>query len=272
MSRSVMSNTAEPVSQLLSANTVSGNAAALIRTRLPRWKPGLPAPRHGEIFARSDEASGAGLALALARDAMKVAAKDIAPAQEDRRQILWVQDKSAVRLTGRPYVHGLPKDLQHRLIHVEAKSPEDALFALEEGLRCRDLAFVLGEIAGNPRGLNFTASRRLSLAAERHGVPLWLVRLDAEPDLSSARMRWKVVSAPSAPARWNAEAPGYAVWNAELFRARTHTPGEWSLSDDGSGLIAARPHKPSISDGAAAATPDHVDLARAAGGRSLAAL
>ena len=272
MSRSVMSNTAEPVSQLLSANTVSGSAAALIRTRLPRWKPGLSAPRHGEVFARSDESAGVGLALALARDAMKVAARDITPAQEDRRQILWVQDKSAVRLTGRPYVHGLPKDLQHRLIHVEAKSPEDALFALEEGLRCRDLAFVLGEIAGNPRGLNFTASRRLSLAAERHGVPLWLVRLDAEPDLSSARMRWKVVSAPSAPTRWNAEAPGHPVWNAELFRARTHPPGEWSLSDDGSGLIAARPQKPSISDGAVAATPDHVDLVRAAGGRSLAAL
>ena len=266
-----MSSTAEPLSELLPVNAASGSAAALIRTRLPRWKPGLSAPRHGEIFARSDEAAGAGLALALARDAMKVAAKDIAPAQEDRRQILWVQDKSAVRLTGRPYVHGLPKDLQHRLIHVEAKSPEDALFALEEGLRCRDLAFVLGEIAGNPRGLNFTASRRLSLAAERHGVPLWLVRLDAEPDLSSARMRWKVVSAPSAPPRWNAEAPGYPVWNTELFRARAHPPGEWSLSDDGSSLIAARPQEPSIG-GAAAATPtDHVDLVRAASGRSLAA-
>lgn len=268
-----MSQSANSVSEILAANAGVDSASALIRTRLPRWKPGLVAPQHSEVFARGDEAAGAGLALSLARDAMKVAAQDITPAQEDRRQVLWVQDAKAVRLTGRPYVHGLPAELQHRLIHVEAKSPEDALFALEEGLRCRDLAFVLGEIAGNPRGLNFTASRRLSLAAEKHGVPLWLVRLDADTDLSSARMRWKVVSAPSAPPRWNRVAPGHATWQAELFRARAHPPGEWSLSDDGSGLIAARPQKPSTRDTAAVATAaDHVDLAGAAGGRSLAAL
>ena len=273
MSRSIMSQASNPPSEILAANVATDSAAALIRTRLPRWKPGLVAPQHSEIFARGDEGSGAGLALSLARDAMKLAAGYTASAQEDRRQVLWVQDKSAVRLTGRPYLHGLPEGLRHRLIHVEAKSPEDALFALEEGLRCRDLAFVLGEVAGNPRGFNFTASRRLSLAAEKHGVPLWLVRLDAETDLSSARMRWKVVSSPSARPRWNRSAPGRATWQAELFRARAHPPGEWSLSDDGSGLIAARPYKPSTGDTATVATAtDHVDLARTAGGRSLAAL
>ena len=46
-------------------------------------------------------------------------------------------------------------------------------------MRCRDLAFVIGELAGNPKALDFTSSRRLSLAAEKHGVPLVLVRLDA---------------------------------------------------------------------------------------------
>lgn len=267
-----MSQTAKPKPKMLAANASLESAAALIRTGLPRWKPGLAAPQHCEVFTHGDEASGAGFALSLARDAMKVAAKDATPAQEDRRQILWVQDSKAVRLSGRPYTHGLPPELRHRLIHVEAKSPEDALFALEEGLRCRDLAFVLGEIAGNPRGLNFTASRRLSLAAEKHGVPLWLVRLDAQADLSSARMRWKVVSAPSAPPRWNRAAPGRSTWQAELFRARTHPPGEWSLSDDGNGLIVGRSLQPSNRDHATVATaPDHVDLARAVGGRSLAA-
>ena len=267
-----MSQPANSVSDIIAANADADSAAALVRTRLPHWKPGLAGARHNEVFARGGEASGAGLALSLARDAMRTAAKDIAPAHDDRRQVLWVQDKSAVKLSGRPYLHGLPEELRHRLIHVEAKSPEDALFALEEGLRCRDLAFVLGEIAGNPRGLNFTASRRLSLAAEKHGVPLWLVRLDATEDLSSARMRWKVVSSPSAPPRWNRTAPGHPAWQAELFRARAHPPGEWSLSDDGSGLIAARPQKLSISDTPIATEADHVDLARAAGGRSLAAL
>ena len=94
------------------------------------------------------------------------------------RAWLWVQDEAARRLAGRPYRPGCrpaapPPDPCRR------GEPEDALFALEEGLRCRDLAFVIGEIAGNPRALDLTASRRLSLAAEKHGVPLWLVRLDA---------------------------------------------------------------------------------------------
>ena len=133
----------------------------------------------------------------------------------------------------------LPPALRHRLIHVAAKSLEDALFALEEGLRCRDLAFVIGELAGNPKALNFTASRRLSLAGEKHGVPLWLVRLDAARDLGSARMRWAARAAPSAPPRWNPQAPGVPAWRAELFRARGHPPGEWLLGEEGDRLVAA---------------------------------
>ncbi|MEX0341550.1 MAG: hypothetical protein AB3N06_03100, partial [Erythrobacter sp.] len=124
--------------------------------------------------------------------------------------------------------------------HVLAEKAEDALFALEEGLRCRDLAFVVGEIAGNPRPLDFTASRRLTLASEKHGVPLFLVRIDAARDLSSARMRWEVASAPSPHPRWNAHAPGAPRWQAELFRARAHAPGEWVLGEKQGSLTASR--------------------------------
>ena len=234
-------------------------ARALARPRAPaRWRPGLAAqPLHSEILAPGGEASGAALALALARDALEAAG----PA-EDLRQVLWVQDRAAIRLSGRPCVAGLPANLRHRLIHIAAKNPEDALFALEEGLKCRDLACVIGEIAGNPRALSFTASRRLSLVAERHGIALWLVRPDAEPDLSSARMRWRVRAAPSPPPRWNAAAPGTATWHAELFRARAHAPGEWMLSDDNATLRLAP---------AAAAAPHSGDLVRPTVGRSLAA-
>jgi protein ImuA len=225
-----------------------------------RWRPGLPAqPFHSEIFAPAAEASGAGLALALARDALTSTGES-----EAARQVLWVQDAKAIRLGGRPFLHGLPPDLRHRLIHVAAKTPEDALFALEEGLKCRDLACVIGEIAGNPKALSFTASRRLSLAAERHGVRLWLVRLDAQPDLSSARMRWQARAAPSSPPRWNPAAPGTATWHAELFRARAHAPGEWMLSDE-NGTLRLRP------DPDSPAASDIVRLARPTVGRSLAA-
>jgi len=220
--------------------------------RAARWQPGRATGcRHTEVFAAAGEASGAGLALALARDALGTDA-------EDQRPWLWVQDKAALRLSGRPYRPGLPEPLRHRLIHVAAASPEDALFALEEGLRCRDLAFVIGEIAGNPRSLDFTASRRLSLAAEKHGTALWLVRLDARADLGSARMRWRAAAAPSPPPHWNPQAPGRATWSAELFRAHTFQPGHWTLRDDGNALAATK-------------APDHGDLVQGPGARSLAA-
>jgi protein ImuA len=229
-----------------------------------RWRPGLAdQPFHSEIFASGAEASGAGLALALARDALA------GGAGEDTRHVLWVQDRKAMQLGGRPCVAGLPPDLRHRLIHVAAATPEDALFALEEGLKCRDVVCVIGEIAGNPRALGFTASRRLSLTAERHGVRLWLVRLDAERDLSSARMRWQARAAPSPPPRWNAAAPGTATWHAELFRARRHAPGEWMLSDENGNLHIRPPEH--VVDPAVPAPPDLGHLARPTVGQSLAA-
>lgn len=237
--------------------------ARVLARSLPeaRWRPGRGSPPfHSEIFASANEASGAGLALALARDALMTQGEG---AGDDSRHMLWVQDRKAVQLGGRPCLAGLPPDLNRRLIHVAAGTPEDALFALEEGLKCRDLACVIGEIAGNPRALSFTASRRLSLAAERHGVRLWLVRFDAEPDLSSARMRWRVEAAPSPRPRWNPAAPGAPAWHAELFRARRHAPGEWMLSDDNGTLRIRRDPQ--------AAAPDIGYLVRPTVGRSLAA-
>lgn len=236
---------------------------AAITDCAPAWRPGLAGARHSEVFASAREASGAACALAFARDALGAAAPGPAAEAEDRRAVLWVQDRASLRLVGRPYRPGLPQGFRHRLIHVTAEKPEDALFAIEEGLRCRDLACVIGEIAGNPKALDFTASRRLSLAAERHGVPLWLVRLDAARDLSSARLRWSVRAAPSARPRWNGHAPGTPAWHAELFRARAHPPGEWILRDDETRLVAERFAEP-------AAAPNPLGMAFAAGGRSLA--
>lgn len=201
-------------------------------SRSPRWRPGLAGARHSEVFANGREASGAATALALALDGLRARG-------DAGHAVLWVQDAASLRLTGRPYRAGLPAPLRTRLIHVAAKSCQDALFALEEGVRCRELACVIGEIAGNPKALDMTASRRLSLAAEQYGVPLFLVRLDAARDLSSARMRWHVRAAPSPPPRWNAQAPGTPAWHAELFRARGHAPGEWILHALRDGLEAS---------------------------------
>ncbi len=242
---------------------------ACLSPHTPRWRPGLAGAHHNELFATSREASGAAAALAFAADALRSAERGAGAEAEDRRVLLWVQDKGALRSGGRPYRPGLPPAFRHRLIHVVCDKAEDALFALEEGLRCRDVAAVIGEIAGNPRALDFTVSRRLTLTAEKHGVPLWLVRLDAERDLSSARLRWTVAAAPSPQPRWNPQAPGSPSWRAELFRARMHPPGTWTLHDDGHELVAER-FADCDADHRDTATPYPLGLAFAAGDRPLA--
>ncbi|MEL7189708.1 MAG: recA-like protein [Pseudomonadota bacterium] len=273
----------------------SEDIATLSKQREARWKPGLSdQPLHSEIFADACNASGAGAALALAGDFLRSVwtEKDALAEKDDRRQILWVQERRAIQRGGRPYLHGLPSEWRDRLIHVEAESAQDVLFALEEGLKCRDLACIIGEIVGNPRELDFTASRRLSLTAEKHGVPLWLVRLEAEADLSSARMRWRVQSASSQHPCWNDAAPGNPRWTAELFRARGHAPGEWTFAYDyktlsihkpdaqrtaqgvfqgGLGKALARQHRSSRRYSATSDAADTGHLVRATVGRSMAA-
>ena len=143
------------------------------------------------------------------------------------KPLLWIQDRMAIREAGRIHPAGLPG---FHLIHVEARNGKDALWAMEEGLRCAGLGAVIGEIWGDPAALDFTATRRLAVAAERTGVACWLVRLGGTANLSGARMRWRVASQPSLPHPLDFKALGVAAWNAELFRARGHQPGRWSFA------------------------------------------
>ncbi len=129
----------------------------------------------------------------------------------------------------RDRIPGSIPDIIPEIIHVEARDARDALWAMEEGLRCAGLSAVIGELWGDPRALDFTATRRLAVAAERSGVPCWLVRLGGQANLSGARMRWRIASAPSLPNSLDPRAPGTATWNAELFRARGHPPGQWTV-------------------------------------------
>ncbi|MXP08828.1 ImuA family protein [Pseudoblastomonas halimionae] len=190
------------------------------------WSPerDLP-PSLWELFSSMDDASGEALALAFAE----------ARRQDDEtaKPWLWVQDAQSIRRGGRPFLHGLPVARRSGLVHVAAANPADALWAMEEGVRCGALSFVVGELAGDPKPLDFTATRRLVLAAERHGVPLYLLRRDGFANLSAARLRWRVAAAPSAPHRWNAVAPGEPRAGADLFRGRGLRPGHFTLEHGG---------------------------------------
>ena len=91
-----------------------------------------------------------------------------------------------------------------RLVVVTAARPADRLWALEEGLRCRALAAVLGEIDG----LDPTAARRLQLAAETSGVTGFVLHPEGGPPAQSvAATRWRVMSAPGSSRTSTIRAP-----------------------------------------------------------------
>jgi len=197
-----------------------------------RWR--LPAPEGAtlsELFASARDGGATGFLLAqLSRE----------------KPLLWVQERMAMLEAGRIYPPGLGAG---ELIHVAARDSRDALWAMEEGLRCSALSAVIGEIWGDPKVLDFTATRRLAVAAERNGVAAYLIRLGGHANLSGARMRWRVASAPSIAHPLDPKAPGQPAWDADLFRARGVAPGKWTVSHDG--------------------TADRVDLVAAAGDRAL---
>jgi protein ImuA len=181
-----------------------------------RWHlPTSSSPTLSELFAAHPRDSGwTGFLLAQL---------------DSEKPLLWVQDRMAIIESGRVHPPGLPSQ---NLIHVEARDAREALWTMEEGVRCTALSWVIGELWGDPRVLDFTATRRLAVASERSGVPCWLVRLGGTPNLSGARMRWRIMSAPSLLNLFDERAPGLPAWDAELFRARGCPPGRWSITHD----------------------------------------
>jgi len=201
-----------------------------------RWRlPSPDAATLSELFAASPRDGGAtGFLLAqLPRG----------------KPLLWVQERMAMLEAGRIYPPGLGIG---ELIHVSARDARSALWAMEEGLRCSALGAVIGEIWGDPQALDFTATRRLAVAAERHGVAAYLIRLGGHANLSGARMRWRVASAPSIAHPLDPKAPGQPAWDAELFRARGFAPGRWTIRHDGAAdrfdLVAAAGDRALVED------------------------
>ena len=144
--------------------------------------------------------------------------------------ILWVQDRLSRKEAGRPMLAGLSAD--RPIIMVDLSRAVDVLWAMEDGLRCRSLAAVIGEVWGDPPALDFTATKRLAMRAEAADVSCWLIRRAASPDLSAARDRWRIASLPSAPHPHDAQAPGAPRWALDLFRSRRTQPGQWVATYD----------------------------------------
>ena len=152
------------------------------------------------------------------------------------RPVLWAMQRSDLFPPGLAAVGLHPR----RLILVEGGA--DVLAVMEEALRHRGLAAVVGEVEGR---LGLPASRRLPLAAESSGVPAVALRRRPrfdDPALlapSAAASRWRVAALPSATVD---PLPGRAVWRLELLRCREASPFHWIVQAcDAQGRVAALP-------------------------------
>ncbi|MEH6789912.1 ImuA family protein [Parasphingorhabdus sp.] len=195
---------------------------------------GLPCAALHEMHAadKSDRTSAAALALLLAQRCRAL--------QPAHGPILWVSDNGEARRQGRLYPPGLAElgVEPSSLVHVDAPNSIAALRAAADGVRSPAMGAVIIELSGKkPRGLDLTATRRLSLSAQKSGVLCLLLRTgsDAENPLPTAAFsRWQVGPAPSVALAGNA--PGYPAFDISLLRHRSGLYGlsarlEWNRDD-----------------------------------------
>lgn len=131
---------------------------------------------------------------------------------------------------GRPYAHGLRAlgIAAERLLVVAPHTEAEALWALEEVLRSGAAALAVGAV----EGASLVATRRLDLIARGAGASVVLVRTTPQRNLSAARRRWRLASAPSAPHPFDPKASGASRWRAVLERSRDGAVGEALLEHD----------------------------------------
>lgn len=200
---------------------------AAIDAALP-WG-GLPRGCLHEILAADASAAAAGFgALLLGRLAAEGGA------------VVWCRRGRDLYGPGLPAFGLDPR----RLLLIDAANDKSLCWAMEEALRCRAVAAVLGESAGAPP----LAQRRLQLAAETNGSTALLLRPFGS-----------IVTAGAAVTRWQVAAAGAAEeggrrWRVTLRRCRSGGAGNWLVDgcDETGALSVAADlcHRP-----AGAATP-----------------
>ncbi len=142
----------------------------------------------------------------------------------DKGRILWCQHGRWLRETGLPYGPGFAAFglSMRQFLFVRAEKDKDVLWAMEEGLRMGGLSAVVGDGVA----ADFTATRRLQLAAETTATPAFILlppRADRNTEpLSAALTRWRV----------HARSGGAMRWQLELRRCRGGAPGNWDVEWD----------------------------------------
>ena len=141
-----------------------------------------------------------------------------APRPLRRTILLWVSQASTARDMGRVPEAALREATggKTRRLNLVTRHATDALWAVEEAVVSGVVSHVIAEVDS----ADFTATRRLTLASERHGVPVTLLLPHTCEGATAATTRWRVSPLPSAPNRYDPRAPGHARWRVHLERCR----------------------------------------------------
>lgn len=141
--------------------------------------------------------------------------------------ILWCTTQYQTRDMGELFAPGLLAfDLDpNRFILVRARSDKELLWTLEEAIRAKSFTAVVGYV----EDINFTQTRRLSLATQTGATPLFLHRPHHCQGASAAFSRWQIESQMSARNPFDQRAPGTRQLRAHLLRCRTGATGSWNL-------------------------------------------
>lgn len=123
-----------------------------------------------------------------------------------------------------------------RIIFMDVASEKDALWVMEEALRCEGLAAVVAEVDG----ISLVESRRLQLAVEESGVTGFILRKDARRMASTiATARWQISPLPSV-LEDGMPGIGFPRWQVELLKVRNGVPGSFVLEWASDGFLEVK--------------------------------
>lgn len=131
-----------------------------------------------------------------------------------------------------------------RIIFVDVAQEKDALWVMEEALKCEGLAAVVAEL----NSLNLIESRRLQLAVEQSGVTGFILRKAANKSVNAiATARWQITPLPS-ESEDDMPGIGYPRWRVELLKVRNGHPGKWTLEWGGDRFVAVKDEEQQVLD------------------------
>ena len=120
--------------------------------------------------------------------------------------MIWIAEDLSLAENGAPYGPGLDEAgiAPEHLIRVATSCSRDALWAMEEALRCRPVGVVIGELRTS--AIDQVATRRLALAAAVGNTLGLVLRTVPDDGPSAAATRWMIGAA--APASLSSPTDG----------------------------------------------------------------